>query len=828
MIKRPMLAFAVAWLLGLLLCHIGRIELFGCILCYAAILCGSLLRKKTSEFLRFYITPKHYLELTVVLLVLPILFCFGWLRGSGYEENLQKEREAYLALFLQGEKECLVTGTVHEISRDGAELRLRLSECSVSGYKEFVWREAGGCEVRIANFAGQEICAGNKIRVYGKLNVAREASNPGQFDAFRYYAGQGIYATVRAIKTEVLDSRVFHVTQAMYRLKEKIKYILSELYMENEAGILTAMLVGDKTLLPDEIKELYQRSGISHILAISGLHISLLAMGLYRLLIRFGIPPIARIPMTAAFLLFYVLFSGGSTSAWRATVMCLILLLSYGKRRSYDMLSALSAAAIVLTAMSPLELYAAGFLLSFGAVLGVAAAKEIEGAMKRRRKQHWANRQQRTRRLFAIENALLYSGTITCVTTPVSLLFFYEFSPYSVLLNLLVLPFVSVLLLGGLCSLAVGVFSIEAAALAAGGVHLLLGWYEVVCTTAQKLPFAQILVGEPNSWQIAGYYAVSVWAFFLLVRKKKTEHQRARRQRTIPLWISLCLFVFAWGILLFPNHQGFRLSFLDVSQGDCIVVTTKENKTLLFDCGSTDVGAVGKYRLTPFLKQQGIAVIDVATVSHMDADHVNGIKELLLQMRPYSGKGAAVCGYDGSISIAELVLPEVLEPSESYLELVALAEEKQVAVRFLEAGGRLIEQSGGVELTCLSPKNAVKSENDTSLVFLLETKEAEIWLMGDAGIEVERSLLPTIKALRAEAKEEVNTAEKLCILKAGHHGSRTSSNTAFLRILEPDIAVLSCGYRNRYGHPHKEVLEALEALEITVYRTDLDGAVCFR
>lgn len=820
MIKRPMLAFAMAWLAGLLLCHIGRTELFGCIFCYAAILCSSLLLHKTSKFFIFYITPKRYLELTVALLLVPALFFLGWLRGSAYEETLQQEREAYLSLFLQGEKECFVIGTIQGICSDGTERKLILKDCTVSGYKEFVWKEAGGCEVRISASAAQGICAGNKIRVYGKLSVAREASNPGQFDAFQYYARQGIYATVRAIKTEVLDDSVFYFTQAMYELKEWVKGIFSKLYEEKEAGILTAMLAGDKTLLPEEIKELYQRSGISHILAISGLHISLLAMGLYRLLSRLGIPFTVRLLMTAAFLLFYVLFTGGSTSAWRATLMCLIMLISYVGRRSYDTVSALAAAAISVTAISPLELKNAGFLLSFGAVLGVVAAKEMEAAIRRRcRGQQKEQQYHKEKNLSAAGSALLYSGMITCMTTPVSLVFFYEFSPYGVLLNLLVLPFVSVILIGGLCSLAIGMISIEAASVAAGGTHLLLGWYELVCTVAQKLPFAQLLLGEPEVWKLAAYYAVFAFGIFLIVRKGKSGG------RALPSWLCPCLFAVAWGILLLPHRQGFRLSFLDVSQGDCIVVTTKEQETILFDCGSTDVGGVGTYRLTPFLKQQGIAVIDIAAVSHMDADHVNGIKEVLLQMHPYHGKTANVWSYDGSISIAELVLPKVLEPSEAYLELVALAAEKNVAVRFLEAGECLMEQSSSVAVTCLSPKNAVRSENDTSLVFLLETAEAEVWLMGDAGTAVERRLLPLIRELHD--REENKTAEKLCILKAGHHGSKTSSDAAFLRSLLPDIAVLSCGYQNRYGHPHKEVTAELEGLGITIYRTDLDGAVCF-
>jgi len=260
--------------------------------------------------------------------------------------------------------------------------------------------------------------------------------------------------------------------------------------------------------------------------------------------------------------------------------------------------------------------------------------------------------------------------------------------------------------------------------------------------------------------------------------------------------------------------------FLDVSQGDGALITTAEGTVILSDCGSSDVSKVGEYRLSPVLKQNGILLVDLAVVSHLDSDHISGIKELLETMPVYEDELSFCAGYSGVVGMKELVLPKVSEKSEAYVELEKLALSKQVQVRYVQAG-EMLYQEEELLIECIYPRDAKESENDTSLVFLLQTPELLAWFMGDAGIASEAEIMGRLAAVNMDAL----CAGKLVLLKVGHHGSKTSSGEAFLEFAGPDIAVISCGYRNSYGHPHKEVVERVLACGAEVFRTDLQGAV---
>ena len=273
-------------------------------------------------------------------------------------------------------------------------------------------------------------------------------------------------------------------------------------------------------------------------------------------------------------------------------------------------------------------------------------------------------------------------------------------------------------------------------------------------------------------------------------------------------------------LLVLPVKERAELLFLDVSQGDGALITTAEGTVILSDCGSSDVSKVGEYRLSPVLKQRGILLVDMAVVSHLDSDHMSGIRELLDAMPEYHGAAQFAAHYQGVVGVKELVLPAVKEKSEGYLELEDLANQKGVAVRYIQAGEQLYQEEE-LLIECLYPRNAKESENDTSLVFLLQTPRLLAWLMGDAGVAPEAELMGHLAAVNMEALR----AGKTVLLKVGHHGSKTSSGQEFLDFVQPDVAIISCGYNNSYGHPHAETLERLVAEECEVMVTTEYGAI---
>ncbi len=652
------------------------------------------------------------------------------------------------------------------------------------------------------------------------------------------------------------------------------------------------MLLGDKDLLEVEIKELYQKNGISHILAISGLHISMLCMGLFRLLRSIGSSVKLSTFITIVFLIFYICYTGASTSSLRAGIMCIVLLGAKLLRHNYDLLSSLALAAILVTAIRPMEITSAGFLLSFGAVIGVAIAKAIEEKLIQKKvseleeenldkkeiedfekenyfvicrlKKYWKKKKESKSLWWS---PLLFSGIIQLVTTPISLWFFYELSPYSILLNVIILPFVSFILGGGVISILLGLFVPSLAKFSVGGTYFLLSFYEWIGEHTLKLPYSFVLVGRPSILQIILYYGVLfvLWNVFFVKEEKEEvilEQELVRnyswdikkikfsskqlygknyfyetskqknmirqiydkfsemKYSTYVRKLFLCVGIIAFvSCLVFSKTYETELVFLDVSQGDAMFLQTETGKTLLFDCGSSDVLNVGTYRLTPMLKQRGILLLDIVSVSHIDSDHINGIKELLEEMPLYEGEEEFRKNYKGSIGIKTIVLPKVTEPSEEYVALVELAKEKKVEIIYMEVGEPLYQEDG-ILIECLSPSNAKQSENDTSLVYLLQMKDLVVWMMGDAGVEVEQEI---IERIGRKAVEQLKN--KFCVLKVGHHGSKTSSGEAFVKAIEPEVAIISCGYQNKYGHPHTQVLEVLEKVESEICRTDLQGAI---
>ena len=675
------------------------------------------------------------------------------------------------------------------------------------------------------------ISMGSIVTVEGIFSPFLHAANPGEFDSAEYYMALGIGGKVKKAVILERGDAYWPVREGLYQLKCFLRNRLYDIFSQKDAAIMSALLLGDKKGLDDDSKDLYRRNGILHILSISSLHITIIGMSLYKLLRRMRAPVWLAALGGSTLLLLYGGMTGFSVSACRAIGMYLIKMLGEMAGRTYDMLTALGVMGAVMAAANPYYLHSSGFLLSFASVLGIGTLyPAFSPKMPRQRAG--------LRRMGAsVCQSFFASLSITLATLPIQLWFYYEVPVYSVILNLFVIPFMKPMMIIGL--LAMGVPGL-------GGLgvvnHAILEGYGFLCRCFDLLPFHTWNPGCPKLWQIGIYYLLLGTAAMVRVHSKKVpEREAGPEKQSLPrenrktreerfradmrmrkyMGNAVVAGLVAFAVLLFTFKPPAKnsVTFLDVGQGDCILVRVSTGQTYLFDCGSTSRSGVGEYVLLPCLKYYGIRSIDALFLSHPDADHVNGALELLAM------------GDKSGIVVRQLVLPAIREADreEQMGELVEAAENSPqaspVLVGYLSAGESW--DCGGAVFTCLHPVRNYSAEdaNQYSECLLVEFREKDrkqagqkwtLLLTGDVEGGGEEAMFQELRRRNIGA---------LTVLKAAHHGSRNSTSEELLAWLTPKVTVISCGRDNRYGHPHKELLERLEASGTYVLQTAQRGAI---
>lgn len=633
---------------------------------------------------------------------------------------------------------------------------------------------------------------GSRVFLRGKLEDFETAQNPGVFDARRYYVSLGVDMCLKKGELLAEGDTCDSFREGLYGLRSRAGEKLEHFLSKEDAAVMKTMLLGDKETLSPARKELFQKNGIAHILAISGLHISLAGMGAYRLLRKAGVPTGVSAAGSMLLILLYGMLTGAGVSAQRAVGMFLLRMLAEMTGRTYDMQTALGVLFVWLVFRHPLYLFHSGFLLSFTAVLGVCCLYPALERGRREKRRYREKGRQQLYELWQRERKAFEAGlSIFFATMPVTLWYYYELPLQGIFLNLLVIPLMTVLMYAGMLLLCLpsGVW-MKIPALVVRGILL---FYEKLCLGAEKLSWCLRIPGRPALWQVAVYvlFAVTVIGF------QKRLSRKLRRG-------MLCL---AAGLLLVRPGSGFQVTFLDVGQGDCICMREKGGAAYLVDVGSSSENGVGKYELAPFLKYQGISELDAVFITHPDADHCNGLRDLL------------EAGYAGRVG--RLLLPDVGETGRGggYAELEQLAAEYAIPVFYLSAG--MAWQEGEMEFRCLHPPSGYETAetNQYSEVLYMRRGQFSMLLTGDVEKEGERLLM-------AEMKRQ--NISGLTVLKAAHHGSSSSCSTEFLAQAKPLMAVISCGEGNPYGHPHRETLDRLAAMGVKVYKTAESGAIIVR
>ena len=690
----------------------------------------------------------------------------------GKERCVRQLQPSPLETNVPSGEEITVCGTVYQTEQKTKVQAIYLKGSSIR------WNQTSFYENKLLVYTDPEVKVkiGNKIQVSGETAFFDEARNPGNFDQKLYYQKMDIHGLIWADRLRITDGSIWKLRNGLAVFRAGWREMLEQYMGAEDGSALAAMMLGEKSGMDAEVKSLYQASGIGHILAISGLHLSFLGLGTYRILRRcagsYGISGFAGILI----LMIYVLMIGFTVSVVRSLIMFLFRVGADMTGRHYDAPTALAVSAAAVLFWRPLYLYDGGFWLSFLAVLAmILLLPEFQGLPFQ---------------------GLWASLCVNLMLLPVLLYYFFEFPIYSTLLNLFVVPLTSVLLVLGMAGSAACLPFPAAGGLVLKVCGLILALFEKSCEWMLALPGARWVAGCPGLWQIAVYYGVLLLSFFLWKKYKKAG----------------MLFLYGIGVLVLAGRVGERgvlsVTFLDVGQGDSIFIRGPQGDTFLVDGGSSDVSQVGRYRMEPFLKSQGTGCLDYVWITHGDEDHVNGVEELLKRQKI-------------GVRIKALVLPEKDVWDERLEELGRLAEDCGTSVYVMEED-QTIEKNGLV-FTCLGPGGPAEEEeipkpgNAASLVLALQYRGFDMLLTGDIEGKGEAALTDKLARGYADTSWEV--------LKAAHHGSKNSTGEEFLEIVKPQYAVISAGRENRYGHPHPETLERLKEAGACICSTQNLGAV---
>ncbi len=647
--------------------------------------------------------------------------------------------------------------------------------------------------------AGEPV-TGSILMISGTIRFFQEARNDGNFDERSYYQNQGYAFAVYAGKNSCrqMNEDADRLQEVLYRLRQKLVQVYQSAMPQLEAGVLCAMLTGEKSLLAEETKQLYRQSGIAHILAISGLHISILGMAVFRLLRRLEISYLLSSIVSMSMLSLFAMMTGSGISTMRAVIMFALCLGAACCGRAYDSMTGLSVAAALLLLDNPRCLFLAGFQFSFLAVAGVLLGKEICRIYGSK---------------YRLAETMRISLSLQMLTLPFTAWYYFEIPVYSMLLNLVVLPLMGVVLLLGLAGGVLGLLFSGGmfVRLPLAGCTLLLGWFSGAGKLFLHLPGAVYLTGQPQIWQLAGYYLILAGSVFLAMRRaqtrtenrtckegaktadsRKVEKGGGRSRRMVETGFLLCLL-----FILLPVPKPAEVSVLDVGQGDGIYIRTSDGMHLMIDGGSTDIRQAGTRRILPFLKSQKVAAIDYWFLSHLDQDHISGFLEIVQSGYP----------------VREVVLASGVVKDAAYEKIIGQLSGYRINIRYLKKG----ETLSGIRsrVRCLAPASGhwPDGRNANSLVLLYEDGGFSGLFSGDISKKEEQKMLSEQRM------------SPVSLYKAAHHGSDHSNARELLAVLKPSVCVVSCARENSYGHPGKEAVSAMQTYSGSIRYTMCSGQI---
>jgi competence protein ComEC len=571
-------------------------------------------------------------------------------------------------------------------------------------------------------------------------------------------------------------------------------------------GVAEALLLAQRAGLTPETRTRWVAAGLVHLLAISGMHVGLIVAGVLLLCRAGGLAPRTARRLAVLLTAAYVMFLGAPSAALRALLQAVLLLGAVELQRPAEPFTALAAAAMVILLLEPMAVLDPGFQLSFAGMIGLIGwRRPIAQLLPRRMPAH-------------VRDGLAAGIAASALTTPVAALQFGTAAWIGVPASLVAVPFLAAAVAALLSALLIAALTGRVAGLHAAAADLPLRVLDGTADLAARVPGGHGYMAASTVMAL-----LTAAAVVIVVRRAlhgrgpgpappshapETAHaawQRRHRLHAFRLTAAAAagIAILAWSpLLLRPHHDGVEIHAIDVGQGDAFAIRTPSNRWILVDAGPRSLRSdAGRDRVVPYLLRHGARRIEALILTHPDADHIGG----------------AIAVMD-AFDVATIIDPGFPAGKDMFIDLISAARRSDR--RWIAAREGVTLAVDGVIISLLHPLSALdaaRDANDNSVVFSLRFGQFTALFFGDAPRSVEEQLVARHGGrLRAE------------LLKVGHHGSTTSTGELLLRTARPDLALVSAGRNNRYGHPAPAVLQRLSDHEVRVLRTDVLGNITVR